>query len=311
MVRVLLDDRGDTIELAQGESTIGRGLACTIRFNDDAISRRHLRLSVGKDTATVEDLGSANGTMLNDAPLRAVTTLANGDVIQIGDRTLRVRLYAKAAQVGAEDGTEEITQTRNRAAEAPRDVGRPTTPPARQEVPIPRLDQRNCPSCRARTDATDSTCRACGNPLRPPRPGSITREYVVPEALRGAARARLENAEERRRDIRHPVLLPVVYASDDLTFDAIARDLSLQGMFLETELLEPVGTSCTLTVLADGAPAITLAAVVSRVVDTQRPSGLGLRVTSMGPEAEAWLTHVIERLEAISRSALAQRNDEA
>ncbi|MEI8258701.1 MAG: PilZ domain-containing protein, partial [Deltaproteobacteria bacterium] len=170
-------------------------------------------------------------------------------------------------------------------------------------VPIPRLDQRNCPHCRARTDAGDALCRACGHLLRPARQGSITRRYPVLPGLRAPGVAQPEITEERRRGPRHPVLLPVVYASDDLTFDAIARDLSLQGMFLETELLEPVGTTCTLTVLADGAPAITISAVVSRVVDAKRPSGLGLRVTSMGPEAEAWLTHVIERLEAIEVSA--------
>ena len=93
----------------------------------------------------------------------------------------------------------------------------------------------------------------------------------------------------------------VIYSSDALSFEAVARDLSRTGMFVATELLEPAKTPCRIIVLLDGNPAVSFAAEVSRVVSEDggdaSPSGLGVRFTEMSEDAERWLVRVLERMD--------------
>ncbi len=61
------------------------------RGGDNELSRRHARISAleGK-RLLVEDLGSANGTLVNGEPIAGPTVLSTGDTIEVGDTTLRV-----------------------------------------------------------------------------------------------------------------------------------------------------------------------------------------------------------------------------
>jgi pSer/pThr/pTyr-binding forkhead associated (FHA) protein len=62
------------------------------RLGDDAeISRRHAQVSRGTDgQLTIEDLGSVNGTFVNDERIDAPRTLDLGDVVRMGKTVLRV-----------------------------------------------------------------------------------------------------------------------------------------------------------------------------------------------------------------------------
>jgi len=58
---------------------------------DPKISRRHARVSRGADRRlTIEDLGSANGTFVNDERIDAPRTLEAGDVVRVGRTALQV-----------------------------------------------------------------------------------------------------------------------------------------------------------------------------------------------------------------------------
>jgi pSer/pThr/pTyr-binding forkhead associated (FHA) protein len=58
---------------------------------DPEISRRHARVSRGADgQLTIEDLGSANGTFVNDERIDTPRTLAVGDVVKMGKTVLQV-----------------------------------------------------------------------------------------------------------------------------------------------------------------------------------------------------------------------------
>jgi len=46
---------------------LGRGSGAGIRFDDPDVSRRHAAIQVGNGDVTVIDLGSTNGTVLEDA----------------------------------------------------------------------------------------------------------------------------------------------------------------------------------------------------------------------------------------------------
>jgi pSer/pThr/pTyr-binding forkhead associated (FHA) protein len=63
-----------------------RGLrrAETIAIDHTSVSRRHARLTVRDTVATIEDLGSRNGTFMNGQRIARATTLCDGDVVALG-----------------------------------------------------------------------------------------------------------------------------------------------------------------------------------------------------------------------------------
>lgn len=66
------------------ELTVGRDQANSIVLEMDNVSRRHARFSQADDVCYVEDLGSTNGTFINDADISGKTKLANGDLVKVG-----------------------------------------------------------------------------------------------------------------------------------------------------------------------------------------------------------------------------------
>ncbi len=74
---------GKTFSLT-GTMSVGRVAGVDIVVDDDSVSRRHAELIVNGREVTVKDLGSANGTTVNGAPIAEDTILAPGDIIQFG-----------------------------------------------------------------------------------------------------------------------------------------------------------------------------------------------------------------------------------
>jgi pSer/pThr/pTyr-binding forkhead associated (FHA) protein len=64
--------------------TLGRG-DVEIRLDDPFASSRHARISRHGPVVVIEDLGSTNGTYLNDELLTGPQPLHDGDRIRIGD----------------------------------------------------------------------------------------------------------------------------------------------------------------------------------------------------------------------------------
>jgi hypothetical protein len=87
---LVVDGPGTRHELSTGRNVIGRGTEADIRLPDTGVSRKHVDVVLEGGTATVEDLGSTNGTLVNG---RRVTrqALADGDVIRIGHSVLVYR----------------------------------------------------------------------------------------------------------------------------------------------------------------------------------------------------------------------------
>jgi FHA domain-containing protein len=67
-----------------GGATLGRG-DVEIRLDDPFASARHARISRQGHVVVIEDLGSTNGTYLNEEPLSGPQPLHGGDRIRIGD----------------------------------------------------------------------------------------------------------------------------------------------------------------------------------------------------------------------------------
>jgi DNA-binding winged helix-turn-helix (wHTH) protein len=103
--RLLWDGR--EILLQPGENVLGREPEATVWIDDSAVSRRHARIVVGGDGATLEDLGSKNGTKLHGKKIRSVARLADRDAIRIGPASMVFRLYRQtgSTETAVEDET--------------------------------------------------------------------------------------------------------------------------------------------------------------------------------------------------------------
>lgn len=82
--------RGQSFPLSHAPATIGRASTVTISLPADlSLSRTHAEIAYVGGRHLLSDSGSVNGTVVNDAPLTEPLPLIPGDVIALGDTTLR------------------------------------------------------------------------------------------------------------------------------------------------------------------------------------------------------------------------------
>ena len=267
------------MELPLGETVVGRDMACGLRFNDPAVSRRHLRFIRRQNEVFVEDLGSSNGTLLNGRAVAAPLRIVDGDSIKVGSRILTVRIK------DAEDeqpstlvlknfrGEDEVKKTRAVTLQHP-------------VVNVSPAHQR-CPRCAAPVSELDEECSNCKVHWGSFRP--MSRTDLRPNPL------------NRRRHDRQVIELHLVYTSSELEIEALSRDLSESGVFVCSQVLDPIGTECQLKILPDGGPAIDVAGVVRRVVEREidgDPIGLGVEFVGLGEPQLGWIRATIEKIYA-------------
>src|SRR5262245_6250961 len=97
---------GRQIQLNEGENIIGREPEAAVWLDSSTISRRHARIVVSADRATVEDLGSKNGTELRGERLTAPSDLTDGDEIRVGSVVVTFRMPARpGSTVSLVEGT--------------------------------------------------------------------------------------------------------------------------------------------------------------------------------------------------------------
>jgi hypothetical protein len=87
---LVVDGPGTRHQLSGGRNVIGRGTDADIRLPDTGVSRKHVDVVLENGVATVEDLGSTNGTLVNGRRISR-QPLADGDVIRIGHSVLVYR----------------------------------------------------------------------------------------------------------------------------------------------------------------------------------------------------------------------------
>jgi two-component system, cell cycle response regulator len=74
--------------LSKAELLIGRGDDCDLRIPDNSVSRRHACIRPDDGGYCAIDLGSTNGTFVNDASVEQVK-LKDGDTLRVGNRIYR------------------------------------------------------------------------------------------------------------------------------------------------------------------------------------------------------------------------------
>ncbi|HEU0031115.1 MAG TPA: FHA domain-containing protein [Kofleriaceae bacterium] len=294
MPKLYIEYLGDSIELPRGETVVGREVGCALRFNDPSISRRHMRFVRRVDEVFVEDLRSSNGTLLNGRAVTAPMRIGDGDIITVGSRTLTVRsVDSDDIELPSTLVLADAKPPRDpAAARAPTvtniDIGRSIT--KRIQSVKPETSNQRCPQCAAPVSETDDECSSChyvwgfgaGTAGRP-----MTPTHVAPNPL------------DRRRHDRHSMELPLIYVSSELEIEATTRDLSHSGVFVSTQILDPIGTQCQLTILIDGGPALRVSGVVRRVVthnDRGEPVGLGVELHDLGESERSWIDVAVQRM---------------
>jgi pSer/pThr/pTyr-binding forkhead associated (FHA) protein len=82
---------GPTIPLTQSGILIGRAPSCTLVLDDDYSSSRHARIYPQGNQWYVEDLGSTNGTYMNDQRIQGIIPLPPGVGVQIGQSVVELQ----------------------------------------------------------------------------------------------------------------------------------------------------------------------------------------------------------------------------
>jgi hypothetical protein len=84
---------------------VGRAAECDVRLGDEAISRHHCRLDWTFEGYLVTDLGSRNGTFVNDVQVNT-HVLADADTLRAGFTTVRFAYDPGRAWMGDEPGAD-------------------------------------------------------------------------------------------------------------------------------------------------------------------------------------------------------------
>jgi hypothetical protein len=101
-LRLYLEDI--EIALREGENLLGRVEEGVTWLESPTVSRRHARILVTNGRATLEHLGSKNGTYLRGERLRSPTALTDGDEIRMGQVVMTFRVLSPAASTRTHRG---------------------------------------------------------------------------------------------------------------------------------------------------------------------------------------------------------------
>ena len=92
---------GLEIPLKKEKFLIGRAKECALRAGSEAISRQHCAITRHESGYTVKDLGSRNGTYVNDQRITAEVPLAAGNELRVGPLKFRVDTIAEKVETPA------------------------------------------------------------------------------------------------------------------------------------------------------------------------------------------------------------------
>jgi len=155
----------------EGALTIGRDPGTDLPLNDSGVSRNHARISADSEGASIEDLGSSNGTYVNGERVEAARRLTDGDEIQMGGALLRV------AEGTAETRMMAVDPDATEAHPAPANPPAAEPPPAAPAPPPPVVP--------APPPATPEPVAAHPPPPPPPPPRREPAQQPQPAAAPG------------------------------------------------------------------------------------------------------------------------------
>src|SRR5262249_30285912 len=119
LVVITGNDENKRFELSDAVVGIGRESGNPVRLHDTEVSRRHAELRLQENGSyKLADLGSSNGTFVNQLPVTEVV-LKTGDHIQIGQTTLVFTARGQAEAGGADELADKISMIARTETEVP------------------------------------------------------------------------------------------------------------------------------------------------------------------------------------------------
>src|ERR1041384_3019046 len=109
---------GLEIPLKKDKFLIGRSKECALRAGSEAISRRHCAIIHRESGWTVRDLGSRNGTQVNDERITKEVPLKDGDTLRVGPLHFRVAAYESKPKEAATPSPAEASVDAAKAGKA-------------------------------------------------------------------------------------------------------------------------------------------------------------------------------------------------
>jgi pSer/pThr/pTyr-binding forkhead associated (FHA) protein len=110
--------QGRKLTLPEGEIVLGRDESCQLRLNSNDISRQHCALTCTVAGLRVRDMGSANGTYVNDVAIEGEVLLHPGDLLRVGPMIFQVP-HPKEGSPAASHSAAIETATQHAAAVRP------------------------------------------------------------------------------------------------------------------------------------------------------------------------------------------------
>ena len=138
----------EVFDLIQEKITIGRSPANEISITDPEISRKHAQLIRQESGYALEDLGSTNGSFINERRIVGLTPLHHGDVIELGEAITLVY------EVGLQEEDATLVDTGSSLAEldtVPEGVVPVFKPAAREAAPWQPAPETNAAPAEARS----------------------------------------------------------------------------------------------------------------------------------------------------------------
>ena len=131
---------GRQFEISQ-PTVIGRDNTADLVIDDSQASRRHARIEPTGHGAVVEDMGSTNGTFINDNELHGRAEIGPHDELLIGVTVMQVRTPQRSSASRARSAPSPPSRSPSRA--------RPSRTPSPASVPRPARSTPACPSSSA------------------------------------------------------------------------------------------------------------------------------------------------------------------
>ena len=194
--------RGRRFEVESGEVTIGRERSDVLLDYDGEVSRNHAVVRQSNEGFEVEDLGSTNGTFVNEQRISEPTRLSSGDIVRVGQTRFDVEIQEDPNKTVVSGLVAPPTQEISPPPDAPPPAPPPaepedkldpasansaaTGPPAESQVdelplpssrPIEEPQAAQDPAMREETSELPGRTRVGGGEVQ--RPGSTKRLLFV------------------------------------------------------------------------------------------------------------------------------------
>ena len=110
---------GKTIKITVPEFIIGRGERAHLRPSSDMVSRMHCAIRLKDGKVEIEDLGSRNGSFVNDQQLSGIHMAQSGDRLRIGQLNFEVIIDPSQAGI-KKPPVKDIAEAAARTVEKPK-----------------------------------------------------------------------------------------------------------------------------------------------------------------------------------------------